>query len=150
MPRPARDYGSLVGKKKNFLTCLEVLPPDAKRKEYPTYWAVRCVCECGNEKILRVDYFTLGRVKTCGATECSNACRKQSKKTEVNFDLPANTLSIAELHLNPKWRCGCPDLSCSYSEILGICCRECDKQDNCGKACKNEPCKCGAKKRQEV
>ena len=63
-----------VGQKYNRLTVLEKLGYD-KHKNNRMY---RCLCDCGNEIVLRGTAFTSGNTKSCG---CLSKEVKKAKKT---------------------------------------------------------------------
>lgn len=56
--------------KNNSLTVKEEVFPDITDKKFRRF--VLCVCDCGNEKIVRYDKFKSGRTKTCGNKNCKH------------------------------------------------------------------------------
>lgn len=50
----------LTGQKYGRLTVIEMIPKTTRK----TFW--KCVCECGNEKIVRSDQVQCGNIQSCG------------------------------------------------------------------------------------
>lgn len=57
--RPYKDY--VVGKKYNMLTVLRFVRKTNRNTPY-----YLCKCDCGEEKVLRIDYVVSGATKSCG------------------------------------------------------------------------------------
>lgn len=64
------DVSSYIGMKFNKLTILEYVGNDKKSVKY-----VKCLCECGTEKILTLSAVKLGKTKSCG---CGKKAYKES------------------------------------------------------------------------
>jgi hypothetical protein len=84
----------LTGEKFNKLTVLELSRIIPKR----SYW--KCLCECGNEKIVRADSLKDGSIKSCG-------CLKK-EQDKINLDTRTHNQTRTKLYkawCNMKRRC---------------------------------------------
>lgn len=153
------DWSYLVGQQIGYLTVLEVLPsgsvyvrPNVKSS------AARCLCKCGRECYKDPSNLKRRQGLTCGSKECKSKFlheihtlrweRMKAKKLNegTSEDFPNTKKPILLQKLKPKYICTHPDLGCTRSCVLNICCWECDKE--CKKCC-NKPELCGAKRRKE-
>ena len=67
-------HKTLIGKKFNRLTILDIFKPDNTK-----YYKVKCKCDCGNEKISYLSKVEKGEVKSCGCFR-KDMCRNFSKQ----------------------------------------------------------------------
>jgi len=89
---------SIVGKRFNYLT-IELI---YKKKENYNLM-VRCRCDCGNKKKMRLDNVKRGKSKSCGCQEgnINSEQQKQYKQKWVNQKKPSKK-NLAKLYLNDK------------------------------------------------
>lgn len=85
LPKPIdkrlKNDPNIVGQKNNFLTVIERLKK-SNGKEKNLRWFVRCHCECGNETIIRENFFTNGKTKSCGCYGSRNSVYRINQKPE--------------------------------------------------------------------
>ena len=74
-------YKDLKGQRFGKLTVIEIDHFQECKNSKRTHW--KCICDCGNEVIVRSDCLTTGNTKSCGCYNVS--CRE--KPTSINIFL---------------------------------------------------------------
>lgn len=87
----------LVGQTFNYLTVVEFSHTTNNGKSRYTFW--KCICSCGNEKVVRGDHLKSGNTKSCGCHKKKVDSEKALKLKEVN-----RKHGKANTSLYNKWR----------------------------------------------
>ena len=134
--KQGKDFSELVGCKYNYLTIKEILP--RSRDKNGRLKSPECVveCDCGIVKTVRVYDVINSNILSCG-------CHRGKRGRERDTNVPGTIL----LELNAKLYCPYTTGQCVRSSKLHLCCRECDRMENCSVACISTPKGCGAKQR---
>lgn len=116
------SYEDLTGRKFNRLTVVEKLP---KYKKGRTYY--RCVCDCGNEKIVYVSDLKDGTVSSCGCY------RRECKRKDITGQRFGKLVAIRPLYSNEKqsmvWECKC---DCGNTHNVGVSALLSGNTQSCG------------------
>lgn len=137
--KQGKDYADIVGVKYNCLTVKEVLPRgrDARGRLKSPECLVEC--ECGNIKTVRVYDVVHNNIISCG-------CHRGKRTVDRDENVPGTLL----LELQAKYFCPYTTNVCVRSKKLHLCCRECDRYENCPVACISSPDKCEANFRDKA
>jgi hypothetical protein len=78
-----KDINKLIGKKSGLLTAVKVVKAEDGEK-------LLCKCDCGNEKLVKPEYFKYGKVKSCGCLLSKSKIKdikgqRSGKLTAVKF-----------------------------------------------------------------
>lgn len=136
--KQGKNFDELIGSKYNFLTITEIVPRE--RDERGRLKPPECVveCECGTVKTCRIYDVVNSNILSCG-------CHRGKRGFERDKNVPATIL----MELNAKIFCPYTTPQCVRSSKLHLCCRECDRLENCPVACVSTPEGCGAKYRSK-
>lgn len=150
--RNLKDFSDYVGKEFGYLMVTKVLPRRKDDKGLTVPVEMECVCRaCGNTLTMRLH--SLQSRTSCGCMpkkrnllDAADALKATGEDVKLFAECSRVPYIIRKLHA--KYICETPDEDCLRSQVAQLCCRECDKRNNCGMACKCTPDKCGAKKRK--
>lgn len=107
----ARAVKSLVGNKYGRLTVIEhshhVVAKNGKGTKH--YW--KCLCECGNEKIVRSDSLTGGAIQSCGCLQKEKASKSNiGVRNDITGKRFGRLVAIKPLKRSQRgyiWLCDC-------------------------------------------
>lgn len=137
-----RDYSDLVGKTFGQFSVLAIMP--RKKKSNGTLSHAECCVQClkcGLKSIKPI--WRLNDPKLVCSCTSTNARKKiQERATK------AESAPYIVRKLNAKYECRSTIEECIRSNVVKLCCCECDKRDKCGLACKNNPGRCGRVRRR--
>lgn len=100
----------LTGKRFGRLTVIKEVEPENKRNDV-TYWL--CKCDCGNQKVVRMDQLRNGRTKSCGCLQKERSSLSSLKDlTDKKFDYltvikRADKVEGKKNTRNALWECKC-------------------------------------------
>jgi len=97
-------FQDLTGMKFNRLTVIE---KDYKNKSGRSCW--KCICDCGNETIVRSDILKDGRVKSCGCLHDSNAKTMSKNNVTHGLSYKGHHHRIYNIWATMKQRCYNPN-----------------------------------------
>lgn len=123
-----RDYKNLIGQRFGLLVVKEVLEREVDSGGYLKPARAMCKCDCGTLKSVKCNDLLSGKSLSCGCQK-GNLHGRGGRPKAFNMKY---------------YYCPSPEIGCTYSTVLNICCYECPKRDKCGGTCKNNPEKCGA------
>jgi hypothetical protein len=90
------NINNLIGKRFGKLTVIEMIPKTTRK----TYW--KCMCDCGNEKIVRSDSLTSGRTQSCGCYNVESHQTHGLHKTRLYY-IWEGMKSRCNYHKNNKY-----------------------------------------------
>lgn len=136
-----KNYYDVIGEEYGLLRIVGIMPRKYKKNGHLDDVRVQCECRCGRKYECYYITLTQGQSTSCG--KCIKRTRAKKQKLPVD---PIHSKLPRDKKYG-KYECKYFSSECALSEVLHICCCECEKYKSCVRKCTNKPELCGAKKR---